>query len=846
MKKLPSNIGNKLISSKGVASNIARILLLTIIILSFSVVIVAAGDYYSPNNQLDINRATYQQIRLLPITEQQAQTLYERVHYGEYLNSIYQIRELPGFDQETFNRIKPLIKITPFMGYNPEIERLNRIYYRIASWTSSEGTNENLVNLWIDLARNPLNINEADYYDLINLQNVSPQDALAVYKAIKSRGSINSRGELRTVQGLTGWGYSNIRNFVTYEKPSAKRELHGDYQLRVFTRRMEQNFTDILYENVNPGDNNGDTVDYDSWYYRLYMESPAPATASKLRIRYGNDFIGGWVLNRNLGEFDGSLWNNKFYLGVKKKHFGPVYLRNLYLGNYLVSFGQGLVMENLDYFKPRKSGFSWDKRIKGVIGDISDSQEYTLKGIAGEVSAYNLDMIFFYSNDRKDAILNPDGTVNSYIIMTPRVPNSVLNSYGLDNMIDVLHERTYGGDLRYNIFPGTYVGASYYESLYNRKFNPLFSTISDRTDKQVAEDNEILNGYDVNGKYRRVYGWNFQTIIKRLSIQGEYAELEKNGSYFKLGDDPKAAVLSAFLQYNRTHLLLLYRHYDLDYDNPYNRGFSNYQRYKGTIFEDEYYLKNPLYGFVYDNSVTPQAEDGIYLEWRYQMFRAFTSMLEFDLWRRLGDDAHYKRFVLKLYYRPIYPVVLRVRQKWQSRDYGNILNKTEFNNVTTRFYFSFRLSRYDDLSLLYFTGKTMWPPRPRLLDNPNYGDGQPILGNSASPNDAVGGFLKHNFSDYFSTNVGFLVYDGFYWGFEDNEFFVIDGKANRYYISMNDRLTDKLSIRFKYTIDDTKPRSYVDARYYNEDNRDKDPIEPDAYNVHKVYHAFRLQIDWSW
>jgi len=823
---------------------IRLLMIITALLLIWSMSAVA--QEYSGSNQLDINRATYEEILLLPISVGQAEVLYERVHYGEYLTSIYQIRALPEFDQETFDRIKRLIKITPFIGYNPEIERLNDIYYRISDWAASEGTNENLVNLWIDLARNPLYINDADYNDLINLQNISPQDAMAVSDAIQRRGAINSRGELRTVPGLTGWGYSNLRNFVSYEKPSAKRELHGDYQLRMFTRRLEQDNADILYENLNPGDSYGNTVDYDSWYYRLYSESPAPAVASKLRVRYGNDFVGGWIMHRNLGEFDGSLWNNKFYAGVLKKRLGPLYLRNFYVGNYLVSFGEGVVMENLDYFKARKSGFSWDKRIKGVIGDISESEEFTLKGFAGEASAYNFDLIFFYSNDRKDAILNADGTVNSYIIMSPRVPNEVLKQYGMDNMLDVLHERTYGGNLGYNIIPGTRIVASYYESLYNRKFNPLFATISDRSDKQVMQDNEFLAGYNVDGKYRRVYGWNFQTIIDRLSIQGEYAELEKNGSYFKIGDDPMGAVVSAFLQYNRTHLLLLFRHYDVDYDNPYNRGFSNYERYKGTILEDEFYLKDPLYGYAFDNSVMPQAEHGMYMEWRYQITRSFTSQLEFDIWRRVADYAQYKRFILKLNYRPIYPVILRLRQQWQSRDLENIFNKSQFNNVTSRFDISFRLSRYDDLSLLYFVGKTMWPPRPRLIDNPNYGDGQPILGNSSSPNEAFGAYLTHNFSDYFQANFGFLIDDGFYWGFEDNEFFVTDGQSNRYYFSILDRLTDRLAIRFKYTIDDTRPRSYIDARYYNEDNTVRDPLQPDADNVHNIYHAARLQVDFSW
>ena len=49
--------------------------------------------------------------------------------------------------------------------------------------------------------------------------------------------------------------------------------------------------------------------------------------------------------------------------------------------------------------------------------------------------------------------------------------------------------------------------------------------------------------------------------------------------------DPEAFVLSSYFQFDNFNLLALYRNYDLRYDNPYQRSFSNYQRYKTSIFE---------------------------------------------------------------------------------------------------------------------------------------------------------------------------------------------------------------------------------------------------------------------
>ena len=62
---------------------------------------------------------------------------------------------------------------------------------------------------------------------------------------------------------------------------------------------------------------------------------------------------------------------------------------------------------------------------------------------------------------------------------------------------------------------------------------------------------------------------------------------------------PDAIVLSAYAQFSNLSILALYRNYDLEFDNPYQRSFSNYQRYKTTIFEDTYWLDDPIYGYLY-------------------------------------------------------------------------------------------------------------------------------------------------------------------------------------------------------------------------------------------------------
>ncbi len=808
--------------------------------------------------QVDINRATLDEIRSLPIDEQDAQTLYEYREYTSYFKSIYEIRKLPGFDQGKFDRIKPLVKVLPVTEIDEEIARLNSIYFRIEQWAANEGTNEGLVDIWIDQAKDPINVNAATITDLMNLQNVSPVDALAIVKQRNRIGTLNSRRDLGRVPGISDWGYRNARNFLRYSEPDKGLEFHGNYQFRLYNTPLFGDFHDLL----NEGD--------ERWWDLLRMDNAAPAVMHKLRLRWGQKIRAGFLGYRGLGEempltevkmgHKGLFTTRTFptvkrFVGVENIQLGPIHLDRLYLGNYMITIGQGLVMENTDFFKPRKSGFSWDKRLDGVIGDVSRTEEFALDGIALQASYWKLRGLFFFSWDDKDAILNPDSTVNCYIIMTPKMENKVLEENGCMPMRDVLYEKTWGGNLRYSPWLGTHVGFSFYESIYDRPFSPKLSTITSRRDKTATADSEYLSSFESPyGKtgteewwdnYRRVYGVDFQTIYKNISLQGEYAMLGKGRDFDRqvdLDGYPQAVILSAYTQYNNLNILGIYRNYDVAYDNPYCRAFSNYQRFKRTIFEDEYYMTNPLYAQVYDNSIQPQAEEGFYISSRYRVTQEFTPQMEFDVWKRKADNAQHMRMVLKIDYQPIYPIRLQLRQKYQYRDDDNSLTTGSFENITTRLRLRLRISGYDQLEALYTTGYTLWPPRPRLVDNVEPDGNHPSTGNLVSPTEALGMTLTHNFSDRLKLRTFFGIYDGFFWNFEDSEFMVLDGNSYRYWFSVSDRISDRLAVRFKYTVDHVIPESYIDARYFNQASGP----DPEGSNVREDNRTFRLQIDYGW
>jgi DNA uptake protein ComE-like DNA-binding protein len=804
-------------------------------------VVAASSAASAAEFPIDLNSAPLEEIMELPVPREDAEAIYRYREFRAYFTSVYDLMKVEGIDVADLETLKPLVRIEP-VEIDYFAARMNVAQRSVRRWGSSEGSNEGLIDLWIDIAKDPPNINTASIYDLMNLQNVSPVDAVAIFNHRKAIGTYRGRRDLRYTPNLSGWGYMNARSLVRYEDTERKGALHGRYQIRARSASYHSDVAELMREDVLSARDV-----YDSWYERLGLESTRPEVTQKISLKYyATDDVtlrGGMLSWRMGGEKD--LYEHaKGFFGVEGLSLGPVSLEKVYVGDYLVGFGQGLVMENSDYFKPRKSGYSWDKRYYGILGDISRSEEYKLSGVAVQATWKKLRTIGFYSDDEKDAVLNRDGSVASYISLTPPIDNDLLDHYGLPAMKDALHEKTFGGNLRYVLAPGSHIGISGYESRYNRRFDIMGGeALIERYDRTTQADNEVLSSYTSPGKFRRIYGIEAQSVFKNLCVQAEYAEMDIDGGLFKIGDDPGALVASLWSQYNNLNFLALYRDYDLGYDNPYCRGFSNYARFKGTILEDQYYLTDPLYGLIFDNAVTPQAERGIYFSSRFRITQAIIPRFEYDRWIRVADGATYYRFVGNLEIRLLYPLRFKIRQQFQGRNRDDKLTATSYGLDDTRIELEMRLSNYDMVEFTYLRGGTEWPPRPRLVGDVRPDGDHPASGQAFQPSWALLLHATHNFTDQFSLSAGALSYNGFLWFFEESDFVATDRKNSaRFWASIEDRISDNLWIELKAVFDRGVPITNTDVRQYNQ-YYGKDI---DADNIINREKYFRIQIDYMW
>ncbi|MBL7086358.1 MAG: hypothetical protein ISS28_04595, partial [Candidatus Cloacimonetes bacterium] len=831
------------------------------------------------------------EIKSLPITDKQAEDIYYYRTYIDFFNSVYDLREIENIDQVTFNKIKPLIMVHPYTEYDEVAQRRDKIYYLLRGFASEEGSSELAASLWEDLLISPVNINNANFHVLMNMPIVSPSDVRAILMQRKL-GNFSDYRSMRKAPGLSHYGATKLKHYVIYQTPERKNKWFFNYRFKFNNSPFSDELKEVLLESFLPDSTNNKF----SMWGRYHLDNAEPEISHKLRARM-EDWIdlefGGLLFfkkgeNRNLNLFlsENSLSkalseNSKLSVALNLK---PINTR-LILGNFRATYGQGLVMENTDYFDRRRTGFGYTKRVIGVFPDISSTNEFALKGSAIEFNNNFLNASFFYSDDKKDAViwdsnhndsLDVEDDLFYYIISTPRFTNEQLESdeayfnpyrenlqpYPLPKILmaprrDVLRETITGTHIEVSPLIGTHFGITAYEALYDRYFNIApydslgeYLIYSDYYYKKLKmTDSEISSLYSTKTNtyrrnYRRVYGFDWQTTLNNLSIQGEYAELEVDGKPLQLGDDPSAMVLSGYLNFENLNFLILYRNYDLDFDNPYARPFAEHERFDGTILKKQYYLKNSLVSEVYYNSPWSQPEQGIYIESRYKFHRQLTLTKAYlDMWKRKSDGRISVRFQAELDYRPIYQVSIRLKQKLQTNRSEDTSARSVSKTSETTLKLITYLTNRDKLLLSYFYAQTWMVPYPYLTDSAVPGDTIVPTANVLNQGNCIEAGYIHNFNENFRIEGSFLfwkAHHGNVWDWEDMEIDFMGNEGMKYWFTIYDRISNHLAISFKYKVKHYEDKELY-LRKYNE------PVEGQNY-IPQTKHeesSIRLQIDWN-
>jgi len=759
------------------------------VLLALGLVLGLAAAQSGPlPGQLDINHAKREQVLSLPVDSAVAEGIWEYMtEYGR-LSSIYDLMSVPGMTSPLLEKLKPAVYVSLREDDERRQRKVHLVQRRLAS---EEGPTAAAVEQWQDLLLTPMNVNRATIDDLYGLDNVSLVDAVAVVKHLRSGQEIAEYRDLAyRVVGLSNYGYRNIRDYVTYSDLKwtgfggnyrVSYETDPNWELSFTTGEFGQALS-VMTEDSAAFREAGFTEDELARIRgRLQAEQSfagqtrnAASVRNRLRLRYG-DYLrfGGWL--------DEKLYEPGFANVVKAfgsvQSIGP--LRRVFFGDYRVTFGQGLLLDNTADLMVR----TYD-RAQGLYSDLSENAGASFRGGAAELVASRVGAVGFFSKTRRDAILNPDSTVNYYIITTPRYPT----------FKDVLGETDAGGSLRFDLggfgfIPvGTRLALNALSVGYDRSFMPMAKYLD------LPGDAEVLNDPNYTrlstGRKRLFYGADFRTVVENVSLEGELAVQPKlDSSALPDKNAAFAGLVKARAQYDYLYVTALFRHYDIGYDNPYNRGYCEQLRFEDTPLEKSYRVIDPAYSHLQDYPM-PKAERGFLLDTRYQVSRQVTFTRAYiDVWRNLAWGVDNIRFQGEVEWRPVFPVRLRFKQKLQSKGLPKPVLGTRSFTSETSIRTMASLTDWD-----FLTGEIR-EGRVYLTPTMEYGDNASMSGNFLSVQ------WDHNFSDDFNAEVGvaaWLTRSMSQWIFEDSGIDFLEGDGMKWYAALSDRISDRLLVYVKY------------------------------------------------
>lgn len=817
----------------------------------FALILLAATIFAV---QVDLVYGSCEDLDSLPITETQKEAICNKIRFGGGFESVYDLLDLGVFTPEQFEEIKPMVTIGKKSREQSALQRIDSLYFRIGDWLGGESVDDEVVDEWIDAIRERPVISELSYRDLVSLQNLDPSDAIALLRHRREVGTIKDRRQLRSIEGLSARGYVSVRSYIGYGEPQPLSWVSGGYAQTRF------------------GGEAGEDEPYSTMKIRV---DNGPISEG---IRFGRD--SGDTLKQGAWANPLAYPDFKFFAGLSRHQVGPVWIRRLVLGDYSAGFGEGVTFESGDYYTSRRSGTGFDTRRLGIYPDLSSSQTYALRGGAIEMHIGPVIPTLFVSHRQKEAILIIDTT--EFAIDTIMSGDSLIaidTSFtadtsafaelvtGIPNWDQKVTETVIGGDLTFNPWLNVRLGVTGYRANYDLPWDLKPGAIID-PNVLPGGDNPKVSDVDAelfNATYRQdfrsaigVHGlWN----IGNFALSAEYSEVVRDSnittnwnadgsvdtiigdatSALPIGDDPYGLVAKAHLTTNRVNALALYRHYDLGFDNPYNRGFSEYARYKGALVEDDYRLTNPEFVALAEENPRPMAEEGWYLELYARPFRQLSTTVEYDAFTRLSDMADYRRIVLKANYYANNNISFRLWRKWQGRGAENSLTPTSFTVDEIRLTGETRLSGYSRLGFTVVHSYLGNPPRPRFYDYADPLASEPIEGGVLDISDGLMLNADINVSEHLNISGQTIVYKGWLWNFEDNEFAELESTTDafRWWIAVKDRLIKNLSLTAKLTVDTPLAASNIDVRDIYEPES-----EIEGSHVLETRAWWRIQLDY--
>ena len=409
-------------------------------------------------------------------------------------------------------------------------------------------TGEQLTQFLEDLAANPININRGKLDDLLQIPGINLKIARAIVD-YRSTKPFETKEELLEVSGI---GPATYRRMQPYVSIGGSGERFRDMYLRpeywLANRRVEvfSRYQRDLQESegyIRPDSLGGYLGSPMKYYHRIRMNT------NHLSVNFTQEKDAGEPLDGVTG-FD---FNSGHIALVDNGK-----LNELVVGDYSLSFGQGLVLWSGGAFgKGREVVGTISKNERGIKPYSSAQETDFFRGVAASYGD-KIELTGFYSERPRTASVTG--------IDTTRFPTSTgfhrtENELGRKNNI---YQMTTGGRLRVDSRLGL-IGVTGY---YNR-----FSSYIDK-------GTLLSSAFDYEGREHSVFGVDYRGLIRNSFLFGEFARSENGGFGGIAGVETPIGV--------NTELALAYRHYEKDFQSFLASGFG--EQSSGPQNEEGFYV----------------------------------------------------------------------------------------------------------------------------------------------------------------------------------------------------------------------------------------------------------------
>ena len=448
---------------------------------------------------------------------------------------------------------------------------------------------ERIESLYADLSyliEHPFDLNAVTEEQLKRLPFLSDRQIEQLLSYRKRYGNMVSIYELKNIEDIDFQTISLLLPFVYIGDNLVEKRLLTVKNLLKYGRNELQIRYDQCFQQKKGYGEQTDSI------LLLYPNRKYRGEPFYHSLRYSYTFEdrlqAGFVAEKDAGE---PFWNayHKGYDFYSAHLFlkDINWLKSLAIGDYKMSFGQGLVISN--DFSPSRTAVvaQAERRTNGFRRHFSTNEQDFFRGVAGTITIKNLDISVFYSYRKMDA------AVDSLTFTS-------LKTDGLHRLQRDWEKRktitmqVYGGNIRY-AKPHFHVGLTALSYSFGKfKMDP---------------DPKPYNLFYFKGSNNFNMGVDYMLKTNRIKFYGEIA-LSKNGAVSTL--NALQLTPASYISF-----LVLYRYYD--------------RRYQA------------LFGNAFSQGSTVQNEQGVYMGFQLTPIARWKLSVYADLfrfpWLKYGIDA---------------------------------------------------------------------------------------------------------------------------------------------------------------------------------------------------------------